>query len=124
MNPVVERIEKLLSKENSELARSCLDILARNSSVLTSIEIPLKNARDIYSRRASLNKDTRGSILGFEELMSTLNAETIERVGIHSIEVGPQWFFVFTTPDMTRLIGVLCPESKRTALNEMEPLPH
>jgi hypothetical protein len=122
MNPTIERIKELLSKATSEQAWSCLDILARNSLVLTSVEIPLKNARDIYSRRASLNKDTRGPIIGFEELVSKLNTETIERVGIHSIEAGPQWLFVFTTPDMTRLIGVLCPET--SAVNETELRQH
>lgn len=99
-------------KISSQLARTCLDILEANSLVLISTEIPLKNATEIYSRRAKLNKDNGGPMLGFDELIPNLERETIDKVGIHAVERDERWLVAFTTPEMDRLLGVLCSTQK------------
>src|SRR6266404_1966730 len=118
MNPTLEKLKELLVKEGNDLARSCLEILTRSTLGLTSTEIPIKNARDIYSRRAKLNEDRRGPISGFEELIPRLLAENVERVGIHKIEAGEEWFFAFTDPNVTRLLGLLCIPGRKASENE------
>lgn len=107
MNPTIKRIQDLLSNEGSDLAAYCWRILQQGRPVLTSIEIPLKNARDIYLRRAALNADRGDPIKGFGELAMALRSETAPWIGIHSIQVSTEQFSVFTTPDVSRLIGIL-----------------
>ena len=107
MNPTIKSIQELLSAEGSDIAANCLRILQRGRPVLTSIEIPLKNARDIYLRRAALNADRGDPIQGFGELAMALRTEMTPSVGIHSIQVNSEQFSVFTTPDVSRLIGIL-----------------
>ena len=107
MNPTLKRIRELLSNEGTDIAAYCWRILQQGRPVLTSIEIPLKNARDIYLRRAALNADRGNPIKGFGELAISLRSETSPSIGIQSIQVNSEQFAVFTTPDVSRLIGIL-----------------
>lgn len=107
MNPTLKKIEELLTAEGSERAKSSLHILPHGSPLVSSVEVPLKNARDIYLRRAALNASRGDPIKGFKELAEALKVETTPRVGIHSVQVNLEHFIVFTTPDMSRLIGFL-----------------
>jgi len=96
-----------LRSEQDELARVCEEILQSGSPGLMSFDLPLKNTRDIYYRRAELNADRGHPIKGFEELVENLKKETELKIGIHSVDVGPREFMLFTTPDLSRLIGKL-----------------
>ena len=107
MNPTVEKIQELLSTDGSDLAMSCWLILQQGRPILRSVEVPLKNARDIYLRRAALNTERGDPIKGFGELAMALRSETAPSIGIQSIQVGSEYFLVFTTPDVSRLIGLL-----------------
>lgn len=93
--------------EAAEVVRSCLEALNDESPVLKSTEVPLKNVRKIYERRALLNEKQGGPVRGFERLIPNLKREIASTVRIHLIETSTHWFFVFTTPSMTRLIGIL-----------------
>jgi hypothetical protein len=107
MNPLLEKIHALLGSEQDELARACEEILKSGSPGLQSFDLPLKNTRDIYYRRAGLNADRGHPIKGFERLVENLKKETVPQVGIQSVAVGPRQFMLFTTPDVSRLIGIL-----------------
>ena len=107
MNPFIKKIEHLLADDKSEVARVCEAILIKGTPALTSIQLPISNARDIYSKRASLNADTGGPIEGFDDLLSNLNNETASLIGIQWIEVDSEQFAVFTDADVSKLIGIL-----------------
>jgi hypothetical protein len=107
MNPTLERIHALLANEQDEVARTCEEILQSGSPGIDSFDLSLKRTRDIYYRRAELNADSGGSIKGFENLVSNLKKESEPMIGIQSVTVGPRQFIAFTTPDVTRLIGLL-----------------
>jgi hypothetical protein len=62
--------------------------------------------------------------MGFEELIPRLLAEKLEAVGIHKIEAGEEWFFAFTDPDVTRLLGLVGIPGKEPSENEKELPPH
>lgn len=82
MNPLLENIVALLASETDELARMCEEILRSGSPALSSFDLPLKNTRDIYYRRAKWNADQGHPIKGFETLVAKLQEETAPLVGI------------------------------------------
>ena len=83
---------------------------------LRSFDLPLKNTRDIYYRRAEWNADQGYAIKGFDRLVKNLKEETEPNVGIHSVAVGQREFILFTDPDVSRLIGVLVFPAKSQAV--------
>jgi hypothetical protein len=107
MNPTLAKIRTLLAAEGSEIARACEQILQQPRAGVSSFAIPLKNARHIYLTRASLNAERGNPIKGFDELARALKVETSPSVEIHSVEAGPELFMVFTTVDLSRLLGIL-----------------
>lgn len=125
MNPSIEAIRNLLARnrEHDEIVKRCRALLENNSLVVTSVEIPLKNALGIYARRARLNVKTGEQIEGFEDLISNLKRETSVRVGIHSIQAGERWLFVFTTPSMDKLLGILVPRRTETRITAELAIP-
>lgn len=107
MNPLLQKIQLLLAREPSGLARACEQILTSGSPALNSLELPLKNTRDIYYRRAELNAAHGHPIEGFDDLVNDLAAEKEPTIGIQGVTVGSRKFLLFTTPDLSRLIGIL-----------------
>ena len=107
MNPLLAKIKLLLASEQSALARTAEQILSSGSPSLSSFDLPIKNTRDIYYRRAELNTDHGGPIKGFDDLVLNLQSESEPTVGIQSVTVGADQFVLFTTPDVSRLIGIL-----------------
>ncbi len=108
MNPIIKQIRSLISKDPDRLPQSCREILDINRPTVTSIEIPLKNTRDIYYRRASWNAEQAGDIIGFDDLIPRLERETRDSVAIHDIQADGRWLVVFTDSDVTDIIGILC----------------
>ena len=107
MNPFIERIERLLATDRTAEARSCEEILARGVPSLDSIQLPLKHIQRIYGRRARINTKRGAPIKGFDNLIRNLNEEQSPNIGIQTIRVGAESFSVFTTSDVTRIIGIL-----------------
>ena len=107
MNPVIEELKVLVTRSNDSWARQCESILTRKNSGVSSTEIPLKNAQDIYLRRAARNADIGEPVKGFVQLAENLKHETAETVGIHSIQADEAETIFFTTGDFSRLIGCL-----------------
>lgn len=113
MNPLLEKISLLLANEQDGVARACEEILKSGSPGVHSFDQPLKRTRDVYYRRAELNADRGGPIKGFDNLVSNLRKESEPMIGIQSVTVGPREFIVFTTPDVSRLIGLLLIPAKQ-----------
>ena len=123
MNPSIRAIRDLLIRSNwdDQLIKRHDSLLENSSLVVTSVEIPLKNALDIYTRRAKLNASTGKQIEGLDDLVSNLKMETGVRVGIHSIQAGKRWLFVFTSPSIDKLIGILAPRSDELTFSVDDP---
>lgn len=107
MNARLQKIGELLARDHSRLSRSCEQILNSGSPALISFELPLKNTRDIYYRRAELNAARGLSIQGFDDLVTHLKIESEPKIRLQSVTVGSRGFILFTTPDVSRLIGIL-----------------
>ena len=101
------KIYALLANEHDQLARVCEEILRSGSPSVTSFDLPLKNTRDIYYRRAELNAAQGDWIRGFHTLVQNLVQETEPTVSINSVIVGEHEFVMFSTSDLSRLIGLL-----------------
>ena len=107
MNPLLEKIQLLLATDSSALARTCEEILNSGSPALHSFDLQIKSVRDIYYRRAELNTERGGPIEGFDNLVLNLQTENEPVVGLQSVNVGGRQFMLFTTTDVSRLIGIL-----------------
>ena len=113
MNPLVEKMHLLLANEQDEVARECKEILQSGSPIVNSFDLPLDRTRQVYYLRAEMNSERGSPVKGFEKLVSNLKKESEPMVGIQSVMVGPREFIVFTTPDVSRLIGLLLIPAKR-----------
>src|SRR5262245_10481502 len=107
MNLFMEKILHLLVNTPGELSDICQRILASGSPILKSFDLTLKEVRDVYYARSEFNELRGGEIKGFKDLVLGLRKETEPLVAVQSITVGSQYFMVFTTTDMSRLIGIL-----------------
>jgi hypothetical protein len=109
-------LEDLLLKNSSrDLARRCLNALSKQTSAdyKSTRPVPLNEIRDIYSRRARLNKKRNGPVEGFDELIPALNVESEDSIVVHGFETDQEAFTIFTNASMTRLIGVLISQIKK-----------
>lgn len=107
MNPLLEILLGLLAKEPDEIARRCEEIAKSGVPGLSTFDLSLERTRDVYYLRGELNAERGHPIKGFEGLVANLQKETEPMIGIHSIEVGPREFQLFTDSAVTRLIGIL-----------------
>src|SRR5947209_374641 len=99
----------LLDNASNDLVRRCMiafDNRASNSYKSTP-PCPIKEIRDIYTRRATIDKDKRGVVEGFDQLIPALNVETDAELIVHGYDTGKESFTIFTNTSTTRLIGVL-----------------
>lgn len=74
---------------------------------IKSIIILTKQAFNIYNARAGLPSVSLGEIRGFEKLLEELNKTEDTKVCIHRILSSNIKIFVFTSFDITRVLGLL-----------------
>lgn len=110
MKHQIEQLKELLQSQNmgDVLTLGCLDALNNESLTITSTApVPLEEIRDIYTVRAKIDEKRGSRVIGYKELIPKLCSERSEAVTVHVIETSKQNYLVFTTPSMTRLIGIL-----------------
>lgn len=76
--------------------------------------LPIKQIKDIYGVRAQINQRKGSPILGFEELLGSLEVSDEECICVHSLtKSNHQLCVVFTDASLKKVFGVLTwPTSK------------
>ena len=116
MSLLTRRIEELLRHNaTNERVRRCLDAIRGEASSLQSTSpLPIQHARRIYSIRAEANAGRPDLVEGYDDLLKALSSETDDSVQVHLLEGDKEVFSIFTSPDTTRLYGLLI--SKQSSL--------
>lgn len=110
----VEKIKHLLAEhEDTDAARRCLAALS-DTSVRFYAKYgpgPIQSLREIYTDRAHWNKQSGGTIEGFDALLAGLTAANADSVCIHEVAAPDEWFAIFTDARATIWFGMLSDKS-------------
>lgn len=73
------------------------------------LPVPLATAhlRNVYGRRAALNRSRGNVIPGLQEFAEALLTEPEFELALFSAQSTKEIFNVFTTPDLSRLVGLI-----------------
>ena len=104
----------LLANATSALARKCLEASRDEASFnyISTRPLPFAQVRQIYARRAALNKKRHGAVEGFDELLAAFESETGQTAVVHLLEAAGGTFTLITDESTQRLIGILSSEGK------------